>query len=54
MEYVDSEHRKIFDSVVSRDLHKSQEALSQHISGIKKDVLMVLRRMVEEKERSKF
>jgi DNA-binding GntR family transcriptional regulator len=54
MEYVDSEHRKIFDSVVSRDLHKSQEALSQHISGIKKDVLMVLRRMVEEKERSIF
>jgi len=54
MEYVDSEHRKIFDSVVSRDLHKSKEALSEHISGIKRDVLMVLRRMIEEKERSKF
>jgi len=54
MEYVDSEHRKIFESIVSRDLQKSQETLSEHISGIKRDVLMVLRRMIEEKERSKF
>ena len=54
MEYVDSEHRKIFDSVVSRDLQRAQETLSQHISGIKKDVLMILRRMIDEKERSKF
>jgi DNA-binding GntR family transcriptional regulator len=54
MEYVDSEHRKIFDSVVSRDLQRAQETLSQHISGIKKDVLMSLRRMIDEKERSKF
>jgi DNA-binding GntR family transcriptional regulator len=54
MEYVDSEHRKIFESVVSRDLQKSQETLSQHILGIKRDVLMVLRRMIEEKEHSKF
>jgi DNA-binding GntR family transcriptional regulator len=54
MEYVDSEHRKIFESVVSRDLQKSRETLSQHVSGIKRDVLMVLRRMIEEKERSRF
>jgi len=54
MEYVDSEHRKIFESIVSRDLQKSQDTLSEHISGIKRDVLMVLRRMIEEKERSKF
>jgi DNA-binding GntR family transcriptional regulator len=54
MEYVDSEHRKIFESVVARDLQRAQETLSQHISGIKKDVLMSLRRMIEEKERSKF
>lgn len=54
MEYVDSEHQKIFESVASRDLQKAQETLSQHISGIKRDVLMVLRRMIEEKERSKF
>lgn len=54
MEYVDSEHQKIFESVVSRDLKKARETLSQHISGIKKDVLTSLRRMIEEKERSKF
>jgi DNA-binding GntR family transcriptional regulator len=54
MEYVDSEHQKIFESVVSRDLQRAQETLSQHISGIRRDVLMSLHRMIDEKESSKF
>ena len=54
MEYVDSEHQKIFESVVSRDLQRAQETLSQHISGIRRDVLMSLRQMIDEKESSKF
>jgi DNA-binding GntR family transcriptional regulator len=54
MNSVDTEHKEIFDFVVSRNLQGSQEALSRHISNVKKHVIEGLALMIEEKESSEF
>ena len=51
---VGSEHQNIFDSVISRDLEKAQNALKQHFSNITKHVLAALGQMFAEKEVSGF
>ena len=51
---VGSEHQNVFDSVISRDLQKAQNALRQHFTNIKKHVLAALGQMLAEKEVSGF
>jgi DNA-binding GntR family transcriptional regulator len=51
---VGSEHQNIFDSVISRDLEKAQNALGQHFSNVKNHVLAALGQMFAEKEVSGF
>jgi DNA-binding GntR family transcriptional regulator len=54
MNPVDCEHQKIFEAVKSRNLNKAQKILSQHLSEVKKNVLIRLEKIMEEKENSKF
>jgi DNA-binding GntR family transcriptional regulator len=54
MDTVDYEHQRIFEAVASRDLKKAQKVLSQHLSDVKKKVLIRLERMIKEKETSDF
>jgi len=54
MDPVDCEHQKIFETVKSRNLREAQKALSQHLSEVKKNVLIRLEKIMVEKENSIF
>lgn len=47
---VENEHQKIFECLRARDLGTLQAALSQHISNIKKHVLIGMAKMLKEQE----
>ena len=51
---VGSEHENIFNSIISRDLQKAQNALRQHFANINRHVLAALGQMFAEKEVSEF
>jgi len=51
---VDVEHKKIFESVLAKDIKKSQTALSKHIRNVKKHVLTGLNHYIKEKQKTSF
>ena len=53
-EAVFSEHQAIYDSVLSGDLKKATEAITDHITKVKGHVVMVLSQMMGEKEKTEF
>jgi DNA-binding GntR family transcriptional regulator len=54
MQTVDSDHKEIFDAVVSRDVDGAQKALSKHILRVKRHVLEGLDRIMADKKRPAF
>jgi len=47
-------HQRIYDAVLAKDKKKARAALSQHIRGVKKDVLLGLKHMLEDKNGTIF
>jgi len=50
LESTDNEHRAIYEGVVSGDSKGAQRVLKNHIRNIKKQVLGIFRKMMEERE----
>ena len=54
MKTVDIAHKSIFDAVVARDLARSRDLLSAHITSVREHVLEGLGRMIAEKQAPTF
>lgn len=51
---VDQEHKDVFDYVISQDTKGAQALLLKHIRNVKKQVLVSLKKMLEEQEEEEF
>lgn len=50
LESVDKEHREIYEGVVTGNPKAAQKVLKKHISNVKRQVLEIFRRMLEERD----
>lgn len=53
-EIVDREHEEIVRAVLARDIAKARDALSFHLTNVKKEVIDNLDRMIKEKKTTSF
>ena len=54
LESQDHEHKEIYDCMLSQNLQRAHDILSQHISYVEKQVIAGLKRMMEERESPGF